>query len=92
MSTEPNGLTTEVGERRVSFVVSEDLYPLDTIQGAAYLFLDRAYVYLDRPSERHVALVLKSKGEADAAALERRARGALAGRRAAFRLRLARRG
>jgi His-Xaa-Ser system protein HxsD len=70
MSTEPNGLTTEVGERRVSFVVSEDLYPLDTIQGAAYLFLDRAYVYLDRPYERHVALVLKSKGVADAAALE----------------------
>jgi His-Xaa-Ser system protein HxsD len=70
MSAEPNGLTVELGERRASFVVSEDLYALDTIQGAAYLFLDRAYVFLDRPADRRVAVVLKAKGEADAAALE----------------------
>lgn len=65
MSTEPNGLTTELGERRVSFVVSEDLYPLDAIQGAAYLFLDRAYVFLDRPADRQVVVVLKPKGSAE---------------------------
>lgn len=65
MSTEPNGLTTETGERRVSFVVSEDIYPLDVIQGAAYLFLDRAYVFLDRPADRQVAVVLKAKGTAE---------------------------
>ncbi len=70
MTTEPNGLTTELGERRVSFVVSEDIYALDTIQGAAYLFLDRCYVFLDRPADRQVAVVLKAKGEADAATLE----------------------
>lgn len=70
MSTEPNGLVANVGERRVSFDVSEDIYALDTIQGAAYLFLDRCYVFLDRPADRRVAVVLKTKGEADAAALE----------------------
>jgi hypothetical protein len=62
MTTEPNGLTTDIGERRVSFVVSEDLYALDVIQGAAYLFLDRCYVFLDRPADRQVAVVLKAKG------------------------------
>ncbi len=70
MTTEPNGLTTDIGERRVSFVVSEDLYALDVIQGAAYLFLDRCYLFLDRPADRQVAVVLKAKGETDAAALD----------------------
>lgn len=70
MSGEPNGLVVELGERRVSFVVSEEIYPLDTIQGAAYLFLDRAYVFLDRPADRQVAVVLKAKAaEADLDAL-----------------------
>ncbi len=66
----PNGLATDLGARRASFVVDESLYPLDTIQGAAYLFLDRCYVFLDRPADQRVAVVLKTKGEADEAALE----------------------
>ncbi|MDP2311163.1 MAG: His-Xaa-Ser system protein HxsD [Pseudomonadota bacterium] len=70
MTIEPNGLTTEVGARRVSFVVDESIYALDTIQGAAYLFLDRCYVFLDRPADQRVAVVLKSKDEADHEALE----------------------
>lgn len=70
MTVEPNGLTTELGARRVSFVVDESIYALDTIQGAAYLFLDRCYVFLDRPADRRVAVVLKSKGEAEGAELD----------------------
>lgn len=54
-------LTTEIAERRVSFTVSEELYPLDAIQGAAYLFIDRCYVWLDRPADRQVQVVLRSK-------------------------------
>jgi His-Xaa-Ser system protein HxsD len=63
-------LTVDVGERRVRFVVNEEVYDLDVIQGAAYLFLDRCYVFLDRPGDRRVEVVLRTKGEADAAALE----------------------
>ncbi len=59
-----------LGESRISLEISEDIYPLDTIQGAAYLFLDRAYVFLDRPSDRRVAIVLKTKTPTDTAALE----------------------
>lgn len=66
----PNGLTTELGARRVRFEVDESLYPLDTIQGAAYLFLDRCYVFLDRPADQRVAVVLRSKGDTDEPALE----------------------
>lgn len=54
-------LTTEIAERRVSFTISEELYPLDAIQGAAYLFIDRCYVWLDRPADRQVQVVLRSK-------------------------------
>jgi len=70
MTVEPNGLTTETGARRVSFVVDESIYALDTIQGAAYLFLDRCYVFLDRPADQRVAVVLKAKGDADEATLD----------------------
>ena len=64
------GLPILLGENRISLEISEDIYALDTIQGAAYLFLDRVYVFLDRPADRRVAIVLKSKTSTDAAALE----------------------
>lgn len=70
LSPEPNGLTTELGARRVRFEVGEDLYPLDVIQGAAYLFVDRCYVFLDRPADARVTVVLKTRGETDEAALQ----------------------
>jgi His-Xaa-Ser system protein HxsD len=65
MSMEP-----VIGERRVEFVVSEELYPLDVIQGASYLFIDRCYVWLDRPADKQVKVVLRSKGAATPAELE----------------------
>jgi His-Xaa-Ser system protein HxsD len=68
--SEPNGLTVDLGERRVRFEVDESIYDLDVIQGAAYLFLDRGYVFLDRPADRRVAVVLKTRGEATAESLE----------------------
>ena len=63
-------LGVELADRRVRFTVNEELYDLDVIQGAAYLFLDRCYVFLDRPADRRVEVVLRAKGEADTAALE----------------------
>ena len=63
-------LTYAADERRVSFTVSEELYPLDAIYGAAYLFVDRCYVFLDRPGDKQVEVRLKSREPADEAALE----------------------
>lgn len=65
-----NALTTEVLERRVRFEVDESLYTLDAIYGAAYLFLDRCYVFLDRPGDRRVQVVLRTRGAAETAELE----------------------
>jgi len=62
-------LSYELGERRVTFNIDEDLYARDAIYGAAYLFVDRAWIFLDRPSDRYVSVQLRSKSEADEAAL-----------------------
>lgn len=45
----------------LTFTISEDLYPLDAIYGAAYLFVDRCWILLDRPADRQVSVRLTSK-------------------------------
>ena len=54
-------LTYALDERQVSFTVDETLYPLDAIYGAAYLFVDRCYVFLSRPADKMVAVQLKAR-------------------------------
>ncbi len=56
-----NALISQVDERRVRFTVDESIYELDVIMGAAYLFLDRCYVFLDRVADRKVQVVLRTR-------------------------------
>lgn len=57
--------------RRVSFVLDEDIYPRDAIYGAAYLFVDRCYLFLSRAEGDRIDVRLKPKeGEPTADALE----------------------
>lgn len=69
-------LAIELDERRVSFVLDEELYPRDAIYGAAYLFVDRAWIFLTRPADRQVEVRLKPK---DPASTDRGTLEALAG-------------
>jgi His-Xaa-Ser system protein HxsD len=39
----------------------EDLYPRDAVQGAAYVFLDRAYVFLERGGDKRLVVRIKAK-------------------------------
>ncbi|MCU0679633.1 MAG: His-Xaa-Ser system protein HxsD [Planctomycetes bacterium] len=41
--------------------VDTKLYPLEAIYGAAYVFVDRAYIFLDSPEKDTVAVSLKPK-------------------------------
>ena len=50
--------------------VDESVYPLDAVYGAAYLFVDRCFVWLDRLGPLRVRVELKARGGADAAALQ----------------------
>lgn len=72
----PEELTITLDERRVSFVLDEELYPRDAIYGAAYLFVDRAWIFLTRPADRQVEVRLKPK---DVDRVERGTLEALAG-------------
>ena len=47
--------------RSVSFTVDETLYARDAIYGAAYLFVDRCFVFLTRPADRQVTVRLKTR-------------------------------
>lgn len=60
-SGELEELTYATDGTRVSFTVSEDLYPRDAVYGAAYLFVDRCFVYLSRPGDDQIEVRLKPK-------------------------------
>jgi His-Xaa-Ser system protein HxsD len=49
--------------KTITLSIREDIYPLDAIYGAAYLFIDRCFVFLDRPEDQVVSVRLKVKKE-----------------------------
>ncbi len=50
-----------LGADQVSFDLEESVYPLEAVYGAAYLFLDRCFVYLTRPSADSVGVRLTAQ-------------------------------
>lgn len=55
---------------QVSFEVEEDLYPLEAVYGACYLFLEKCFVYLSRPKAQTVEVRLTSRGPATVVELD----------------------
>lgn len=49
----------------VSFVLDGGLYPLDAIYGAAYLFVDRCYLWFFRPADGQVGVRIRLKNKAE---------------------------
>jgi His-Xaa-Ser system protein HxsD len=45
----------------VDVEVDEDLYPKDAVYGAAYVFLDRCYVHLERVGDKRIRVRLRPK-------------------------------
>jgi His-Xaa-Ser system protein HxsD len=48
----------EVGARSVALRIDGAAHPVASVYGAAYLFLDRCWVLLDRPDPAHVRVTL----------------------------------
>jgi len=67
----PNDLVeVDLDHGAVSLRVDSNLYPLEAIYAAAYVFIDRCYVFLDKPEEARVRVRLTAKSgkiEGDAA-------------------------
>ncbi|PKN58877.1 MAG: His-Xaa-Ser system protein HxsD [Deltaproteobacteria bacterium HGW-Deltaproteobacteria-14] len=69
-SAEVAEFSFELSADEVSFPLDESIYPRDAIFGAAYLFIDRCYVFLTRPADGQVGVRLRPKGERGEALLE----------------------
>ena len=54
-------ITTVLGEGTVELSFDETLYPKDAIYGAAYVFIDRCYVHLDREADQRIKVSLRAK-------------------------------
>lgn len=67
----PPGLVAhDLTAAAVQLQLDATLYPLQAIYGAAYIFIDRCYVFLERPQPDQVRVVLTAKsGQADEGAL-----------------------
>lgn len=49
--------------KEIKIAVNPNIYPLEAIYGAAYVFLDRAYVFLDGNPKTKIIISIKSKDE-----------------------------
>jgi His-Xaa-Ser system protein HxsD len=60
--------TTTLAETSVELTFDERLYPRDAVYGAAYVFIDRCYVHLDRAATEgggaRIHVTLRAKGKA----------------------------
>ena len=66
----PSIVARDPADGSVTVTVDAALYPLEALYGAAYIFIDRCYVLLDRPAEGRWSVSLASKkGDASAEAL-----------------------
>ena len=54
-------LTVTSGDGQILATFDEGLYPRDAIYGAAYVFIDRCYVHLDRPGDGKISVTLRLK-------------------------------
>ncbi|PRQ05199.1 His-Xaa-Ser system protein HxsD [Enhygromyxa salina] len=48
-------------DRSVSMTVDSELYPLQAVYGASYIFIDRCYVFIDRPAAGSYRITLSAK-------------------------------
>lgn len=57
-------------ENQVLITVSSKIYPLEAIYGAAYVFLNRSYIFLDENKKGEILITLKGKEKMDKKQLE----------------------
>jgi His-Xaa-Ser system protein HxsD len=61
----------DLEEGSVHVVLDDSVYPLEAIYGASFVFIDRAFVFVDRPEDGKYRVVLTpKKGKTDEATLK----------------------
>lgn len=59
------------GKKSLIFKLNAKIYPLETILGTAYSFLDKVYVFLDGDPEKSIKVFLSAKEETPAAVFKK---------------------
>ena len=65
--TRVSRLGYESGPDHISVAVDENIYPLEAVYGACYLFLDRCFIYLSRSPAGTIDVRLTVRDGASAA-------------------------
>jgi len=60
----------DVEHNGVTATFHRNLYPLPAVYGAAYVFIDRCYVFLDLPDAEHTSVALRGRGRLDEGGLQ----------------------
>ena len=68
--TQESRLGFSLGPDHVSFEVDEELYPLEAVYGACYLFLDKCFIYLSRSKPQVVDVRLTARESVTPAELD----------------------
>jgi len=58
-------VSTSATDRSVSMILDAELYPLQAVYGASYIFLDRCYVFIDRVTSGQLRVTLAAKQGVD---------------------------
>jgi His-Xaa-Ser system protein HxsD len=64
-----DGITVNTRESAASFDVDTRIYSMDAVLGTAYVFINRAYVFLDQPGTNRIRVQLSGKSSLAADAL-----------------------
>jgi His-Xaa-Ser system protein HxsD len=64
-------VSVDLGEASVTLVVDAEVYPLDALYAAAFVFIDRCYVFLDKPDGARYRVVLSARAEVEDATVLR---------------------
>lgn len=57
-------------KNQIKVIINPEIYPLEAVYGAAYVFLDKAYLRLDGDPKKEIIVQIKSKEELDKKGLE----------------------
>lgn len=51
----------EISGNTIRYIIDENIYPLDAIYGAAYLFVDRCFLFFNRTGDQKIEIHMKRK-------------------------------
>ncbi len=54
-------VSADLSDCSATLTVDQRVYPLEAVYGAAYVFIDRCYVHVDRPDDAHYRVTLATK-------------------------------